>query len=175
MEIRYTIEEQDLKCLIRYCRLNRRPEQLSMAFAIVAAITIALYGSPTFHLSRPVYATINIVLSPLLFIYFYQVVMLYRLHRHRGVLGDGAMSIMPEGIHERTAVNDDFVYWKAVHDVARTHHAIYLLLGADSRGYLVPSRSFADRAEAERFYSLARGYWQSAKAGWPVGPPPDDQ
>lgn len=89
-----------------------------------------------------------------------------RTSRTPGVLGEHVITILPEGVNERTVVSDLFRAWILVKSIEWTNDYIYLFLDTTT-AHIVPARAFPSVEEAIKFRDLALSYWVDARASRP--------
>ena len=78
--------------------------------------------------------------------------MLLRLSRTQGVLGDHSFEITPEGLREVTDASEIRVSWGSARKVFRTRSFLFALI--QGRGaFLFPRRAFADSAAYDEFWN----------------------
>lgn len=77
-----------------------------------------------------------------------------------GVLGEHTITLTPEALHERTAVNDSKASWSGIFrtDATPTHIFIFTQPNA---AYVIPRRAFPTPKAAEQFFSTARAYHEA--------------
>jgi len=89
------------------------------------------------------------------------------INNRPGVIGLHTLSIKPEGIHQKTSLAEAMIQWSAICDIDQNKDVIGLFM--DKRyALVVPKRTFATPAEAERFFATSHAYWRSAKDGTPL-------
>lgn len=78
-----------------------------------------------------------------------------------GILGEHEYTLVPEGFHESTSVNEGLSKWNGVTKVGVCGQ--YLLLQISGRLFhIIPARSFDSSKEFQEFVSLATELWKSA-------------
>ena len=96
-----------------------------------------------------------IVITLVMILLTYAVVaplMLLKLRRTPGVLGEHSFEITPDGLREVTDVSEIRVAWGSASKVFRTRSFLFALI--ESRGaFLFPRRSFADGAAYDEFWN----------------------
>ena len=81
------------------------------------------------------------------------------------------LSLQPDGLYNQTSVLDTRVKWRNITEVAENPQMIVLFL-SPRFGFIVPKRAFADPAQAQAFFELARAYRQGVLDGTqPMLPP----
>lgn len=81
--------------------------------------------------------------------------------KNSGVLGVHEFSLMPDGLNEKTSVNDSHYAWHGIKAVFMVRG--YLLIQIHGAAmYVIPCNAFSSPAQCEAFYEHARASWQSA-------------
>lgn len=70
--------------------------------------------------------------------------------KHRGFLGEHELEIRPEGLVERTDVNETLHRWSGFHKVAMTGRYLYIYV-TDNNVHIVPRRCFPAEQELRSF------------------------
>jgi hypothetical protein len=77
--------------------------------------------------------------------------MLLKLRKTPGVLGEHSFEITPEGLREMTAVSEIRVGWGSARRVFRTRSFLFALI-QDRGAFLFPRRAFPDSAAYDEFW-----------------------
>jgi len=86
----------------------------------------------------------------------------YRGAENRGILGEHTITLTPEALHERTAVNDSKALWRGLFRVDGTLEHIFIFTQPNS-AYVIPRRAFPSPADSEQFLATARTYYEAAR------------
>jgi hypothetical protein len=79
-----------------------------------------------------------------------------------GVLGEHTITLTPEALHERTAVNDSKAAWRGIFRVDATPHHIFIFTQPNA-AHVIPRRAFSSLTDAEQFLANARAYHEAAR------------
>jgi hypothetical protein len=81
--------------------------------------------------------------------------------KNSGVFGVHEFSLTPEGLNEKTSVNDSHYAWHGIKAVFRVRG--YLLIQVHGAAiYFIPHAAFSSPAQCEEFYALALSRWELA-------------
>src|SRR5690606_25063181 len=78
-----------------------------------------------------------------------------------GVLGEHTITLSPEGVLERTAVNEGLHKWSGIHAIVDDKEHLYLMIG-EQMSHIIPKRAFASESEALAFADAAKAYRSTA-------------
>jgi hypothetical protein len=87
----------------------------------------------------------------------------YRNTDRNGVLGEHTITLTPEALHERTAVNDSKASWRGIYRIDATPTHLFIFTQPNA-AHVIPRRAFPTTNAAEHFLSMARGYHEAATA-----------
>jgi hypothetical protein len=90
------------------------------------------------------------------------VMALLKQHPRPGVLGKHTLSIDPEGITEKTDVNDSRHSWQSVDRVDQDNRLIYLFMG--TAFFAIPKNAFMSDFDTDEFFVTAKEYHEKAKS-----------
>lgn len=82
------------------------------------------------------------------------------LGKNEGVFCRHTISISPDGVHEKTKVNDSQSGWRGIEKVDETDNHVFVYI-ASNNAHVVPKRYFLNAEEANEFYRLAKHYWET--------------
>lgn len=80
----------------------------------------------------------------------------------KGILGEHTITIMPDGLHEQTAVCDSLQRWEGVQHIAENSRYIFLFIDTHM-AHVIPKRAFPSDAAWQAFLAQAREYWREGK------------
>ena len=86
----------------------------------------------------------------------------FRDGERHGVLGEHTITITPETLHERTAVNDSKAFWRGIFRIDATSQHIFIFTQPGA-AHVIPRRAFTSPAVAEDFLATARTYHETAR------------
>jgi len=89
-------------------------------------------------------------LGALFVIYVVLIGLTILLGRNRGILGEHVLEVTPDGLLERTDVNESLFRWPGFHKIRETRRYLYLYV-TDVQVHLVPKRAFASPTEMRAF------------------------
>ena len=78
-----------------------------------------------------------------------------------GVLGEHTITLSPDALFERTAVNDSKAKWSGIFRIDTTPNHIFIFTQPNA-AHVIPRRAFPTAEAAEQFYSTARAYHETA-------------
>jgi hypothetical protein len=84
--------------------------------------------------------------------------------KNRGVIGDHRLTLTDETLTEETSVSRQTWSWVGVPKVSRTSAYVFIYVQQNS-AHIVPTRSFPNPAEVDRFFEFAVETWKRARAG----------
>jgi hypothetical protein len=86
---------------------------------------------------------------------------LFKEHPQPGVLGKHTIRIDPDGITEKTEVNDSHHLWQSVDRIDQDNRQIYLFMGVAFLS--IPKNAFMNDFDADEFFVTAKDYREKAQ------------
>ena len=174
MEITYQLEKSDHLQFNQFV-INRVPalkrQMLLRFFGLPALISAELY---VFHLALVPYllSAVAVTAGWIAYLWWAQRrVVTVQAQARPGAIGLHTVSLQPDGLYNQTAALDTRAKWQNITEVAENPQMIVLFL-SPRFGFIVPKRAFADPAQAQAFFELARAYRQGVLDGTqPMLPP----
>ena len=153
--VRYSLTRGDLLLWNIYGLFRQR---LLMGFLLIMGIFMASQNlkEPEIAASSLAYKITFVVVFEVLclvaiFVLFVLVTGLtILLRRNRGVLGEHILVVTPDGLLERTDVNESLFRWAGFHKIGATRGYLYLYV-TDVQVHVVPKRSFASPTAMRAF------------------------
>lgn len=78
-----------------------------------------------------------------------------------GVFGEHTITLSPEALFERTAVNESKAQWGSIFRIDATPKHIFIFIQPHA-AHIIPRRAFLTTEAAEQFLSTARAYHEAA-------------
>ena len=162
MEVRFFLTQEDLLHFNVYIYTHQL--RRSVWFILITSILLilcALLTFPSAYQCSIVFFLASFVLPLLLVLRARRAA-----SRAAGWAGEHVVSIMPDGIQEKTDESEGTGKWSTIKNVDQDKYNIYFILKASSSNIVVariiPKRAFPNPQEAEMFLNQARRYWRSA-------------
>lgn len=154
---------------------HSRTGRISLAIAVVCAIAAAVampFLTHSMHPEKPflidvVAAAVAIGITTLLFLVYGKKVLLSSLGSRPGVLCEHVIEIRPDGLRERTHVNDTLWKWEDVREVAESPEYVYLRVRAIGM-FAVPKSAFGSEDRVRGFVNAVRGRLAARGGGVPI-------
>lgn len=167
MEITYQLEKSDHLRFNQFV-INRIPslkrQALLRFFGLPAVISVELY---VFHLTLVPYLlnVFGVTAAWIAYLWWAQRrAIISQAQARPGAIGLHTVSLQPDGLYNQTSILETRVKWQNVTEVA-DHPQMILLFLSPRFGFIVPKRAFADPAQAQAFFELARAYRQGVLDG----------
>lgn len=163
MEVKYNLTRKDFWNFTKYAYTHvptlRIPLILGVfiAFAIIASSLEFFYSKGIGHLTTYIAIAVTILI---LYYYMIKLLVMWLPSAKPGILGEHILSISPEGIRERTFVNDSFIKWNEIKEITSNKKYIFIFIDL-TMCYQIPKVSFSTEDEANIFLNTALMYWQS--------------
>ena len=87
--------------------------------------------------------------------------MLFTVGKKSGVLGEHHYTLTPEGLHERTDVNENLQKWAGILSIRKLPSCLLFQIN-NYLFHIVPRRSFSSAESFNEFYEQARAFKQAA-------------
>lgn len=87
----------------------------------------------------------------------------FRDGERHGVLGEHTITLPPETLQERTAVNDSKTVWRSLYRIDSTADHLFIFTQPNT-AHVIPRRAFPTPASAEAFLATAQRYFEAARA-----------
>jgi hypothetical protein len=166
MQVRIDITRRDYWKLNKYSVLHNPITGIIFFIIMLGApllLLVKLLGDSDDRTTAHIVATIitALVFGGLFDLMFYillKIIVMFVPSGRLGVLGEHYIEIHEKGIHETTAVNDDFRYWKGVCSIKQSNEYIFVFLES-YMAHIIPKRSFSSLQEAGAFYNNAVEFW----------------
>jgi YcxB-like protein len=86
----------------------------------------------------------------------------YKNGEEYGLTGEHTITLSPDGLQERTRVNDSITDWAGLHsiDASQSHIFIYT---QPAMAHIIPRRAFPSERDADEFLNTARQYFEEAR------------
>ena len=173
-EITYTVEIADMKAFQRHYRRVSPTMRRLRLFMLLLFSGLSLDAAIRKDSgSMGLRITYFFVMLALFLIVFRVLISLltwftqWRAHRdgdRHGVLGPHIITLTPEALHERTAVNDSNAVWRSIFRVDGTPKHIFIFTQPNA-AHVIPRRAFATPADADVFLTTAKSYYDAAQRG----------
>jgi hypothetical protein len=164
LEVKYNIDREDVWQFTRYVYWNlpryRRNIYLTVAAVPVAVFMVGRLMEPNLVLNVAVALLVGVLMPGAIYWNTKREVMKLPSGKP-GLLGEHTITIGPEGIRERTVVNDGTHTWDGIHTIVADKHHIYLFIDTHM-AHIIPKRAFASENEAQAFLNTSRQYWKAA-------------
>jgi hypothetical protein len=175
-EITFNIEVSDMKAFQRYHRWHSKSYR-----RMWIALLVLFFGISLNEAIRAEWAEGSRVL--LFFVMWGIMLMIFSVYwliwlvlvqfrtwkdgaRH-GILGEHTITLTPEALRERTAVNEGTAAWKGIYRIDANASYLFIYLQPEM-AHVIPRRAFPTPEAAEEFLATARAYYAAAVA--PVSP-----
>ena len=86
----------------------------------------------------------------------------YRDGDRHGVLGAHTVTLTPDALHERTAVNEFKASWRGIFRIDATPSHLFIYVQPNA-ACVIPRRAFQTPADAEAFLSTAMSHYEAAR------------
>ena len=171
-EITYCVEIADMKAFQRHHRRTSAVHRRLRIFLVLLFVGFGLdstlrqantsvgYRVLYFLVILGIYALVFAVISGV--VHWIAQFRAYRGAENGGVLGEHTITLTPEALHERTAVNDSKALWRGLFRVDETLEHIFIYTQPNA-AYVIPRRAFPSPADAEQFLATARAYHEAAR------------
>jgi Mn2+/Fe2+ NRAMP family transporter len=163
LEMTYNLDREDLWQFTRYVYWNlpryRRNIYLTVAAVPVVVFMVGRLMEPNLVLNVAVALLVGILVPPLIYWNTKREVMTLPSGKP-GLLGEHTITISPEGIRERTAVNDSTHSWDGIHAIVDDKQHVYLFIDTHM-AHIIPKRAFDSENGAQAFLITARQYWKA--------------
>lgn len=175
-EITFNIEVSDMKAFQRHHRrvskYFRRLRIVLLLFMCGLSLDAAIRteGAEGFRVLF-FFIMLGIMLTVYLALWFiFQWLLQFRAWKdgaRHGILGEHTITLTPEALRERTAVNDATAAWRGICRIDATASHLFIYLQPEM-AHVIPRRAFPTPAAAEEFLATAQAYHAAAEA--PVSP-----
>jgi hypothetical protein len=171
-EITYTVTITDMKAFLRHHR------RVSPAMRRVRFVTLILFSgisldttirtkgpSIAFHITYFfVMLTACLIIVFVLFSIMNWVVQwsAFRAGDRHGVLGQHTITLTPEALYERTAVNESKALWRSLYRIDGSPQHIFIFTQPNG-AHVIPRRAFPTSADADAFLETAKKYYDAAQ------------
>lgn len=165
MEIKCNITRKDYWNFTKYAFIH---VPISRAFLILVAIILFFIfaSSINYYYKQGVSQVITYIISMLIFLVVsYNMFKLFAMWlptSKPGILGEHIISISPEGIRERTLINDGIIIWAGIKKISTNKKYIYIFID-NMMGHIIPKESFSTKEEADEFLNTALMLWDKYK------------
>lgn len=171
-EVTYTVQIADLKALQRYHLLTSPAGRRSLIILLLVFVGISLQSTLSQESSslgsRVLYFFVALVFTSvvgLAFFFAHNWIVQFRAYRDgesHGILGEHTITLTPDGLCERTAVNQTTANWRGIYRVVGTPQHIFIF-NQPNAAHTIPRRAFASPADAEQFLATAQAYFEAAR------------
>jgi YcxB-like protein len=171
-EITYTVEVSDMKAFQRYHRrtspIHRRLRIFLLLLFVGFSLDLALREEGASVGYRILYFFVMLgifmIFGTAITFVANQIAQFraYRDGERHGILGEHTITLTPDALHERTAVNDTKAAWRGIFRVAATPQHIFIFTQPNA-AHVIPRRSFASPSDSEQFLTTARMYHEAAR------------
>ncbi len=171
-EVTYSIEIADMQAFQRHHRrispVVRRARIFLLIFFAALSLNAAIQHdaeSPAFRviyffvmLGIMILATSALTFAANWFAQFRA----YRDGERHGILGAHTVTLTPDAVHERTAVNESKAAWRGIFRIDATPSHIFIFIQPNA-AHVIPRRAFPAPEDAEAFLSTARSHYETAR------------
>jgi Mn2+/Fe2+ NRAMP family transporter len=147
-----------------YWSLPRYRRNIYLAVAVVPIVVfmIGRVMEPNLVLNVAVALLVGILVPPLIYWNTKREVMKLPSGKP-GLLGEHTITIAPEGLREKTVVNESSHSWEGIHAIVDDKQHIYVFIDTHM-AHIIPKRAFSGENEAQVFLDMAMQYWKAASA-----------
>ena len=172
MEVHFFLTREDLWHFLTYAFFRQRRRFFLLLLLIYAALIlfIVIPSGQSFSLAA---------LWPLLVLLIFPVIMVLRMgriaSRGAGRGGEHIVSIIPEGIREKTDLGEGTRSWRTIKTITQDSYNLSLVTDTmDANAVIavvIPRRAFAAPQDAETFLGQARQQWMHGREMLPATVP----
>ncbi len=163
MEVRFFLTREDIWHYNIYIYTQQRRWTslvllLVYAFFILLTLLVLYFSFSLFNLLPPL---ILLIAIPLLVIS----ILRRAASQGAGFGGEHVISLIPEGIQERSNQGEGVRNWSAIKTIGQDKYNLYFIVHSSSSrivlAVVIPRRAFVVPQDAERFLNQAHSYWLS--------------